>query len=164
MSTICPVCHTAVSGGPPMGCTRSDACPECGNWPTTTTTYPPLPSPLPRGEHESAYVYGTRLLAFMIQHEVTATLTDSDLELVIHTSLYATVPHDLSAVVLASITKIRHICHGVLKDRRSQRLQTAAQVPACTPERPNIGPMARLSPVQPSFPPVGDKVKPIINF
>lgn len=128
-------------------------------------TYPTLPVPPERNGH-SAHSYGLLVLKYLIEHECTALLSDDDLEMALHMSLYATQGIGgvrVDSLTVASINKIRHVVSLILKDRKGMALKPASPVPTVKPNHTGTSPVP-LKPVPPTFPPSVERVKPVINF
>ena len=112
----------------------------------TMIVYPRIPEP-PEPRH------GAALLMYLIEHEITATLTDEDLEQADHAAVYAVAGHYDDIRVYARISAARHLIAGCLTARAKAR-QELAQLPQATPpDKPNVGPMATLTDALKTNPP-----------
>jgi hypothetical protein len=116
-----------------------------------------LPTIAPPVNGESLQAYGCRVLRFVIETDVTATLSDRDLELADHFYPLAQSAPDLSERTRETFTRARHLILGALRGRTPA---VPVSLPACTPEdRPNIGPMALLSDVPIVRPPANSRMR-----
>ncbi len=125
-----------------------------------------LPSGPSIQPNDTILQFGLRVLAFIIADNVTATLTDIDLELAEYAGQYAVSAPDILPIAVDRISAARHIVASALVYRRS--LLKTPQAPiftGCSPDtKPNEGPMAKLLATPISRPPSGQLVKPDVQF
>lgn len=122
--------------------------------------YPPLPELTPRTAGESLHTYGGRVIAFVVAHRCTATLSTDDLELADHVYPIAVGHPELTPIAAERLTDARHAILTAIRWRAAER---AADVDADqAPSGPTIQPASqdkgRLVPLRPrpfSRPPAG---------
>lgn len=113
-----------------------------------------LPSPEPRTESETVQQYGLRILGFVLRTNVTATLTDLELELADHVYPLAIQNPDLMLITREYMTAARHRIMAALKYRQTIAPPPPDAEPAAVIlDRPNAGPMAPLRPTPTPQPP-----------
>src|SRR5262245_21564756 len=117
--------------------------------------YPPLPEMDPRRPDETAEAYGLRTLRFIVATDTTATVPDDALQLAAHTYRLAIAnPYLLPATIDRLADADRRIAAVLRSRQRQDSPQTAPDSPR-NDDRPNLGPMAPLTPtphVQPPSP------------
>jgi hypothetical protein len=123
-----------------------------------------LPAFATRTSDESLQAYGARIFCFVLAHGYTAALSTEDLELAIHISIIAVATPDLSDLVRQKYTDARSLCARVVARRHAETAAAKAAVPAVEPNKPNIGPMAKLTPVPVNQPPAPALARPDIQF
>jgi hypothetical protein len=96
-----------------------------------------------QGTDESSLGHGLRILAFMLAENVTATLSDLELERAEYAAGFAVTAREILPLAVDRISDIRHVIACVLKAR--QTLEAPIVQPALGYDsRPAIGPMAPL--------------------
>jgi hypothetical protein len=133
---------------------------------TTITTYEPFPELAPRTASETPEQYGLRALLFCTAQRQTVTVDDDGLQLADHYYGVAVGGRDLSPAAAEKLAGIREMIQAAIARRAasdSARLATLAASAASTPageDKPNLGPMAPLSPV-PVAPVAPTAVQPV---
>lgn len=102
-----------------------------------------LPTLAPALAGETLQAFGVRVLIFVLVHRVTATLTDTELELADHVYPFAIARPDIDAHIVDQLSDVRHQILSALRVRRAIEAPIVT-VPATPDTKPNIGPMARL--------------------
>ena len=105
-----------------------------------------LPTVDPQGDTEDLHVYGTRVLAFVLDTGVTATLADRDLELAEWVAMFGCTAPGISAPARQRLTDTRHRIARVLSMRADDR--KLAMAPATVPPTHDIAGGTRV-PLQP---------------
>jgi hypothetical protein len=119
--------------------------------------YKPLPTIDPPDSWESLQAYGCRVMRFVIETDVTATLSDRDLELADHFYPLAQAAPDLSEQTRETLSRARHVILAALRGRAPV---VPVSLPSCIPDdRPTIGPMAPLSEVPIIRPPANSRMR-----
>src|SRR5207249_1967342 len=119
-------------------------------------TYPRLPEFDPRRPEEPAVAFGSRALAFLVQHGITATLDDEALEQAEHAAIYVVASRDIALVALQRVNAVRLMIAATLKCRLKDRAAAAQAVAVCqqaSPQAPEGGarvPSPRPLPRRPS--------------
>ena len=113
----------------------------------------PLPTPDNPTPGETLQAYALRLLGFVLNTGVTATLSDRQLELADHGYPFAIANPDLLPTTREQLTTTRHQIIAALAYRRSLTSVPATAPAPQPPDRPNLGPMARLTPTPRPQPP-----------
>lgn len=119
-----------------------------------------LPICEPYRAGETVVDHGARVLTFLLQTNVTATLSDEELRRAEIAAKYAIVARGISVPAADRISDVRHVIAWVLKDRRELE-GSAAGALSSLDDRPNEGPMAKLVPEPIVTPPVGEAIDPI---
>lgn len=138
--------------------------------------YPRLPEPPGAAPNEPSFVYGARVLCWLLNGGTTATCTEQDLLRADAAAVTALAAHDgpdahaddrakVSPRALDTINARRHDIARALRVIREPRQQTQAPV-GHHDQRPPVGPMAPLRPAPVTEPPAGDyaDAAPIIRF
>lgn len=125
--------------------------------------YPPLPfPPYRRPGDESRHAYGVRLLIWLLDSNVTATLSDDQLDLAHHTVAYALTARnviktgetseDTPAAVYDRLECLRRLLSQIIKARVAEMpTASTAQEPAWTsPAPPGRTNGTRLVPLEPA--------------
>ena len=122
-----------------------------------------LPTLDPRAADETITAYGYRIVMFLIACEVTATLATEDLELARHTviTIYGQHPSD---TLVANLRVIERILSAVIDGRTVTAAPETTRTIAAPPSKPNIGPMAPLSPPPIARPPAPERIRAPLNF
>jgi hypothetical protein len=125
---------------------------------TTTTIYPPLPELTPRGAQETTEQYGLRALLFITAERLTCTVDTEGLEQAAHCFRLAVSNAALTPTGAERLADVGRSITGALARRQADAQAAApeAQAPAqaAGEDRPNLGPMAPLTPApRPSAPP-----------
>jgi hypothetical protein len=122
--------------------------------------YPPLPTLAARRADETAEQYGLRALAFVVATETTAGLDDDALALADHCYRLAIDNRDLLPAIVDQLANVQRRIAAALRVRTE--LTAAAEQATTMPEdapagrdKPNLGPMAPLSPQPTPRPPAG---------
>lgn len=132
--------------------------------------FPTLPTPAPERATEGTLGHGLRILAFMLEHNVTATLTDLELERAEYAAAFAVTAREILPIAVDKISNLRHLIHKVLQSRKAYADAVTCDTPSDPDVRPPAGPMARLQPQPIRRPPSGDLIeigapgKPEIRF
>lgn len=121
------------------------------------TVYPRIPDPPDQGDLPADH-YGRLLLQFVMVTDVTVTLSLSQLELAEYAAARVVgLPFDPATAdhVRREIDRARSLISGAI--RRARQLQSPAATIAgeVTPDKPNLGPMARLQDAPIVRPPSG---------
>lgn len=122
-------------------------------------SYPRLPELPPVGADETIAEYGIRVLAFVLATDVTATLTDRDLDLADHAYAIAISSAGILPIAVDRLSAARMRILRTLQAR--QRAQPAPARVSPQPAPIVSRPGGRLTPLQPapiSRPPAGQLV------
>jgi hypothetical protein len=103
-----------------------------------------LPSCEPYQAGESVVDHGARVLAFILQTDVTATLSDDELIRAEIAAKYAIQAKGISVPAADRISDVRHVIAFVLRERQAEQRDALQLAALGTDRRPNIGPMAPL--------------------
>jgi hypothetical protein len=117
--------------------------------------YQPLPQPPKIGPDEPALAYGLRLFSFVLTEDVTATLSDVQLELAQHAAVAVVAAREMAPVALERIQQTRRLLALVLTERariHGYELEHGLSGEDLT-DRPHAGPMAPLTPAPQQQPP-----------
>ena len=116
--------------------------------------YPALPRPEGPGENESTVGYGLRLLSFVVSTGVTGTLTEEQLLSADH-AYPAALGRETLAIAVDRFTSARHQILAALRQRISERKETAEAFESVYPKSEPITP-SHLVKVQPRIPRLPD--------
>lgn len=120
--------------------------------------FPPLPL-APPDEPDNLLRWGSAVLQYVLEHDLTATLSDAAIEHAIAASTIAIAPRELQRAALDRIAAARWRLITTL-DRRQR---TAPVLPGSEPagrQTPKAGPMAPLYPQPLANSPVGGHARP----
>jgi hypothetical protein len=104
-----------------------------------------LPEPLSQQPGEPQHLYAARLFAFVVQHRITATLTDEQLEQAAHAGHAAAAVRDRMPAYYAHVTDTRHQIARALTGRATPPAPDA--IPGTPDDR--IVPGGRTAPLTP---------------
>lgn len=128
----------------------------------------PFPLPPQRSASVDVLAYGCALLTYLLAVDVYVygLLTDDDLEIANHASQYIVTSAGILPIAVDNISAVRHEIMSVLRHRQAERelLTTLAARTAPEPHKPNVGPMAPLSPEPITRPPSTTAQKVEIEF
>jgi len=119
-----------------------------------------LPTIDPQGEGEPTAYYGLRLLTFILQTGITATLSDDDLKLADHAALTGVRGKDILPLAVDKISAVRHTIVLVLKFRAHLDQLEAEPIVSTAGPRPSTEPTSTVprEPLPIVNPPSGAKV------
>ncbi len=129
--------------------------------------YPPIPTIEPQRADESEQAYRVRTLRFVLAHDTTATLTDSDLQGAQWAALFVLAAREISDVAIDKIANVQRLITATLRNRAIEDSAPAAVVPTVADTRPNDGPMAPLKPrpiVRPPAPAYAAPRPPVVDI
>src|SRR5215831_19208217 len=114
----------------------------------TTTRYPRLPELALPTPDETAEHYGLRAFAFVVEHGITATLPDDALQLATHVYRVAIARPDLLPATLDRFADADRAINATIRRRAAlaHELEAPELFAAAGHDKPNLGPMAPLSP------------------
>lgn len=122
--------------------------------------YPRLPVPPVRTSGEPVYLYGCRVLAYLIEHDCPYELSNEELELADHAAA-GTCGADYSEVVRARVSAVRHLIAATIRRRRGVQ---AAEVPTVAPpDDPLVGGQLAPLPVVPRVNPPAPEYAKVDN-
>jgi hypothetical protein len=128
---------------------------------------PRLPEPPAQNATDTAWTYGAALFTFVLREGVTATLSDEQIDLALHASLYAVSGYDrepepATARALDGIQHARAILAGVSRSRAAQEPEPAQDDHSAgsNGQRPLGGQRSPLIPPTPPRPPQPSAVDP----
>lgn len=114
-----------------------------------------LPRIDPQQPDEPLLLYAARVLRFVVEHNVTATLTDIDLELADHVYPLAVSAPDLADSTRQRLTATRHEILAAIARRRKLAQLPADVPPVQTPAPTTPGHAVKLIPTPTPRPPAG---------
>jgi len=92
-----------------------------------------LPTIAPIQAGETLHGYGCRVLAFVLETSVTATLSDRDLELAEHAYPIAVGAHDIAPIAVDRLSAVQHAVLAARATRRTYDAEQATNATACVP-------------------------------
>lgn len=95
---------------------------------------------------ETRIAYGERIVLMLLRTQITAMLTDDDLELAKHTIARMRPAVPLGSLQDRALESVDELCTIILRARQTERLIAPCDTPTDPDTRPNVGPMAPLSP------------------
>lgn len=119
----------------------------------------------PQQPTESRLMYGQRIVLMLLRTQITAMLTDDDLELAKHTIARMRPAVPLGSPQDHALETVDDLCTVILRARQAETLVPRfADTPTDPDTRPNVGPMAPLQPTPIVHPPASTIEQPDWRF
>lgn len=129
--------------------------------PPPPTTYPRLPELAPRRDDETAQAYGLRAFAFVLAHDVTATVPDDALALATHVYRLTIARSDLLPGTLDQLAETDREINAALRRRSIDAPPPLIDLgQLAVDDKPAAGPMAPLTPAPKTQPPAPMQAAP----
>lgn len=117
--------------------------------------YLQLPKPPTATDTDTAATYGDRLFVFILETGVTATLDDRQLALAEYAGARASSTAGYLVCTYDRLSAVRRDISAAIRGRATAAAPADATTAAAPAERPNLGPMAPLTPAPIVRPPSG---------